>query len=132
MSYNDTPVLRFLIVDNIEDNGRMRLIEPQYITELPILNDLPPVQPFNATTITTTITDTVTNTNIYAEYYHINHVSMVYFEYLHLIDRIKNQYDNNHMLYHDIQYAIGVLTSLYGIYYFVIKILQSVSHYKNE
>lgn len=120
VSRNDTPVLRFTIISDVSNNGQIQLIEPQYnITEMPILNDLPILEPlpFNDST-------GVEENNIHIDNY-IGRLPVVDFEYLHIIERIKNQ-TNRDMLYDEIQYIIGILVSLYGIYYFVVKILQSV------
>ena len=125
---NDTLVLRFTIISDVSNNGQIQLIEPQYniITEMPILNDLPILEPLPFNDIIS-----IGQNNIHIDNY-IGRLPIVDFEYLHIIDRIKNQNNNIDMLYDEIQYIIGILVSLYGIYYFVVKILESVSHYKNE
>jgi hypothetical protein len=47
------------------------------------------------------------------------------FEYLHLIDKIQMNHQNMEQ-YENIQYIIGTILSLYGIYYFVCKIVDSI------
>lgn len=47
------------------------------------------------------------------------------FEYLHLIDQIHVGYKENEQ-YENIQYIIGTILSLYGIYYFVSRIFDSI------
>lgn len=125
MLHNHGPVLQFTMISDMSNNGQIQLIEPQYIiTETPILNDLPIIEqlPFNDST-------GVGENNIHIENY-IGRVPVVEFEYLHIIERLKNQNNDINILYDEIQYMIGILVSLYGIYYFVIKILQSVQLHK--
>lgn len=117
------PILQFTMISDMPINGQIQLIEPQYIiTEMPILNDLPILEPLP---INDSTSIRVGDNNIHIENY-IGRLPIVDFEYLHIIDRIKNQNNNIDMLYDDIQYIIGVLVSLYGLYYFIIKILQSI------
>ena len=47
------------------------------------------------------------------------------FEYLHLINQIQQDYKENEQ-YENIQYIIGTIISIYGIYYFVSKIIDSI------
>mgnify|MGYP007096400678 FL=1 len=47
------------------------------------------------------------------------------FEYLHLIDKIQMNRENMEQ-YENIQYIIGTILSLYGIYYFVSRIFDSI------
>ena len=47
------------------------------------------------------------------------------FEYLHLINQIHLGYKENEQ-YENIQYIIGTILSLYGIYYFVSRIFDSI------
>ena len=49
----------------------------------------------------------------------------VYFEYLHLINQIQQSYKENEQ-YENIQYIFGTIISIYGIYYFVSKIIDSI------
>lgn len=47
------------------------------------------------------------------------------FEYLHLLNKIQTNRENMEQ-YENIQYIIGTILSLYGIYYFVCKIFDSI------
>lgn len=47
------------------------------------------------------------------------------FEYLQLLDTIKVNHENMKQ-YENIQYIIGTIISIYGIYYFVCKIIDSI------
>jgi hypothetical protein len=47
------------------------------------------------------------------------------FEYLQLLDTIKINHENMKQ-YENIQYIIGTILSLYGIYYFTCKIIDSI------
>lgn len=47
------------------------------------------------------------------------------FEYLQLLDTIKVNHENMKQ-YENIQYIIGSIISIYGIYYFVCKIIDSI------
>ena len=47
------------------------------------------------------------------------------FEYLHLINQMQQDYKENEQ-YENIQYIIGTIISIYGIYYFVSKFIGSM------
>jgi hypothetical protein len=47
------------------------------------------------------------------------------FEYLHLINQMQQDYKENEQ-YENIQYIFGTIISIYGIYYFVSKIIDSI------
>jgi len=49
----------------------------------------------------------------------------MYFEYLHLINQMQQDYKENEQ-YENIQYIFGTIISIYGIYYFVSKIIDSI------
>lgn len=57
-------------------------------------------------------------------------VSVADFEYLRIADEIHRQYKNSEY-YDNIQYIVGTLLSLYGIYYFIISTIASI-YKKNE
>jgi len=57
-------------------------------------------------------------------------VSVADFEYLRIADEIHRQYKNSEY-YDNIQYIVGTLLSLYGIYYFIRSTIASI-YKKNE
>lgn len=57
-------------------------------------------------------------------------ISVADFEYLRIADEIHRQYKNSEY-YDNIQYIVGTLLSLYGIYYFIRSTIASI-YKKNE
>ncbi len=57
--------------------------------------------------------------------YNPHHLSVMYFENLQIFDELHNRYKNNDV-YKNLQYILGTLVSLYGIYYFVVRSVEYV------
>lgn len=58
-----------------------------------------------------------------------NPVSIAGFEHLVIVDKIHRVYENS-QYYDDIQYIIGTLISLYGIYYFICESISAIYNKK--
>jgi hypothetical protein len=72
------------------------------------------------------------NNLLYEDQYSLsldNPVSIADFEHLVIIDNIHKVYENS-QYYDDIQYIIGTLISLYGIYYFISESISAI--YNNK
>lgn len=57
--------------------------------------------------------------------YNPSYLPFICFEYLQLLDELHTRYKNNNV-YNKLQYILGTMISIYGIYYVVARIVDSV------